>query len=420
MSYCNHFSCGPRFTSKLQYRNVQLWTAADVVQFSFIVQTSICHLDLELCQSYKVNNKYSFFGRDYPSFSYSKCFVNSEEKCRKILETNRKLLYTLHLDLPQGRDWGLKNDSEPEYLSYYRRIPHIAKILTGDEFFITILKKIINYACVNSHHSLKVLKWFLRFYELKSFDLSDLPDFILNHFIDCMHPGISDMDFVKECFKKLNFKNWVDPGRKPERVANLLYQVRRVEAKLGDIYWILGFVIRCLLHSSFAYVREVLKFTNEPILCTYFLSSIVTEIYNMSHSKSAWRLTKHLIRTNKKRSCLLLHLYWSYLNRYRNFAAASESLGIIWNSLPDAFLTYVEIEATFGNKGFEPKEIEDIYKFYSDAVGEFHSKAVPRSLRHHCRIVIRRRFWKCRQWIPEGIQQIGLPPMLQLYLNLEA
>ncbi|KAF8770372.1 hypothetical protein HNY73_017913 [Argiope bruennichi] len=137
-------------------------------------------------------------------------------------------------------------------------------------------------------------------------------------------------------------------------------------------------------------------------------------------SKAAWRLTNHLIGTNKKRDCLLLHLYWSYLNRYRNFAAASKCLRMIWNSLPDSFLNYVEIEVTFGNKGFEPKEIEDIYKFYSNAVGEFNSKAVPRSLRHHCRTVIRRRFWKCRQWIPEGIQQIGLPPMLQLYLNLEA
>ncbi|GBN44311.1 hypothetical protein AVEN_164389-1 [Araneus ventricosus] len=121
---------------------------------------------------------------------------------------------------------------------------------------------------------------------------------------------------------------------------------------------------------------------------------------------------------NEKRGSLLLHLYWSYLNRSRNFLAVSDSLRIIWNSVPEAFLCHEEIESAFKEEGFSPKEIEDIYKFYSEAVEEFPSKVQPRSLKHYCRVVIRRRLWKCGLWLPEGIRQSGLPPKLQAYLNL--
>ncbi|GBN68525.1 hypothetical protein AVEN_221075-1 [Araneus ventricosus] len=260
-----------RFASKVEFRNVELRTAADVVQFSFIVQTSISGLDLELCQSYQVNN-HPLIRNNYPSLSYSKGFISSEEKCRKVLATSRNLLYALHLDLPKGRDWSLKNSSQPKDLSYYCRIPHIAKICIGDEFYINILYKIIDYACENTHHNLKVLKWFIKFNGLKNFQFRELPDNILNHFIDCVHPGISDTDFVRECFKKLDFKNWVDSSEKPGRVANLLYQVRRLGKKLDDIvFWSYDFPHRCLLHHSFVYVSDVFMFMNEPTFCESFL-----------------------------------------------------------------------------------------------------------------------------------------------------
>ncbi|CAL1290769.1 unnamed protein product [Larinioides sclopetarius] len=128
-------------------------------------------------------------------------------------------------------------------------------------------------------------------------------------------------------------------------------------------------------------------------------------------------LIMNLRPESERRLCLLLHLYWTYLKRSHHTTAACESLRLVWNAVPDSFISRIEINAQLQLLG--PEATGDIYDFYCKAVGECHEDVEPRPLKHHCRCAIRLQLWKCMQWLPEGIEQIGLPKVLQLYLKLE-
>ncbi|GBN75845.1 hypothetical protein AVEN_78659-1, partial [Araneus ventricosus] len=124
-------------------------------------------------------------------------------------------------------------------------------------------------------------------------------------------------------------------------------------------------------------------------------------------------------RERRRRMTLLLHLYWTYINRTANrHAAASGILRLVWNSLRDPFLTLREITEKF-REMLSQRRIDDIYNFYSIAIGEFRTSVDLRSLKHHCRSTIRRRLWENGHWLPEGIEKIGLESAYRSYLNLE-
>ncbi|GBL77389.1 hypothetical protein AVEN_41802-1 [Araneus ventricosus] len=100
-------------------------------------------------------------------------------------------------------------------------------------------------------------------------------------------------------------------------------------------------------------------------------------------------------------------------------ASAAECLRLLWNSLPDAFFGFEEIEMAL-QAGLSSETIRDVYNFYSGAVGEFHVRVEPRSLKHLSRPTVRRMLWKSGCWIPDGIRLTGVPRELQSFLNLEA
>ncbi|GBN30241.1 hypothetical protein AVEN_51644-1 [Araneus ventricosus] len=70
-------------------------------------------------------------------------------------------------------------------------------------------------------------------------------------------------------------------------------------------------------------------------------------------------------------------------------------------------------------KGMSSERMQDLYDFYSGAVGLLHSRAEPRSLKHQCRPTVRRMLCERNFWIPDGIRLTGLPKQLQSFLNLE-
>ncbi|GBO23981.1 hypothetical protein AVEN_16600-1 [Araneus ventricosus] len=117
------------------------------------------------------------------------------------------------------------------------------------------------------------------------------------------------------------------------------------------------------------------------------------------------------------RYTMLWHLLWIYLIERRNPSDAPEALRLVWESIPDAFLSYGEIATAFEALG--PQRVERIYKLYSESVSEFDSSVHLRSLQHFSRTAIRKRLWKNKHWLPDGIRKTGLPQKLQSYLNLE-
>ncbi|CAL1294435.1 unnamed protein product [Larinioides sclopetarius] len=121
---------------------------------------------------------------------------------------------------------------------------------------------------------------------------------------------------------------------------------------------------------------------------------------------------------SQQRHCLLYQVFWVYFYRSEDPPEASEYLRLIWNSVPDSFLSFNEIAEAF-KEGIDSAEITDIHDFYSKATGKLHPYVVPRTLKHYSRTVIRRRLSQNGHWLPDGIKEIGLPIILQSYLNLE-
>ncbi|GBN65535.1 hypothetical protein AVEN_225584-1 [Araneus ventricosus] len=136
------------FSTILEHRLISLKTAADVVRFSFIVQKSISCLDLGLYQNSKVSNYFATLC-DCCGSNRLRNFmnVNSEEKCRKFFTPSRRLLYTLHLDLPKGREYSLMEDvPESVRCSIHSSSSHIGEITPTCGFYSSILSDFIEEA----------------------------------------------------------------------------------------------------------------------------------------------------------------------------------------------------------------------------------------------------------------------------------
>ncbi|KAF8778346.1 hypothetical protein HNY73_015077 [Argiope bruennichi] len=414
-----------KFYTEIYHRNVPLCSPTDIAQCSFIVQHSISHLDLALSKS-DIFLSRSWNGSEYAGFCYLKDFINTEEGCRKCLTPRRKLLYTLHLDLPREREIHLRNRLvDPKNVSWDFRIPHIGKISISNNWYINKLCHFLEHAWNNVQNKVKLLSWFLNFNGL-SHELRFKSTKTVTYFIDCLDPGIKDLEFIKKGFTKLDFTRWLllSP-EKPGRVKKLLYTVNRIGRKSCSL-WINHFLRICLLHESFMYVKEILQFINYPVFNNQFCHFLLA-IFGMSESVQK-KLEEILNSKSIRRRSLLIHLYWNYrmqalqapghLNTAFNFSAARESLRLVWNSVPDNFISFEEMQAVFKDV-VGPESVVDLYNFYSNVVQEFHSVDEPRSLEHYCRITIRRTLWENERWLPEGIRKIGLPRKLESFLNLD-
>ncbi|CAL1270266.1 unnamed protein product, partial [Larinioides sclopetarius] len=88
-------------------------------------------------------------------------------------------------------------------------------------------------------------------------------------------------------------------------------------------------------------------------------------------------------------------------------SSATECLRLLWYSVPDAFFSLEEIKMAL-QPGLSSETIQDMYNFYSEAVGAFHARTHPRSLKHLCRPAVRRILSESGFWIPDGIKLIDV------------
>ncbi|GBM81796.1 hypothetical protein AVEN_123184-1 [Araneus ventricosus] len=248
-----------RFSLQPRYRQTYLHTAADVVQYSFIIQNSISHLNLDLCQSYPIQYP-ARIPYDFPSLTFSGDIINTEEKCQKVLAKRRSLLYTLHLDLPRSSERSLKSDSKPLKWSSDVRLPQISKISLCPRFYFSILCNLVQYACNHTDQNIKVLKWFIK---LDGYTFKWLSAGFIRYFVNCMHPGFSDSAFVIECFRKLSFNGWLRVNTKSEEVEKLLIQLNKAERKYDLNAWSFSFKEKCLVNCQ--HVGALLKIQNAPV-----------------------------------------------------------------------------------------------------------------------------------------------------------
>ncbi|KAF8766621.1 hypothetical protein HNY73_019668 [Argiope bruennichi] len=408
----------PPFFSEVKYSLVELKSVRDVIRYSFIVRNSISYLDLEIYEhprrhalrNITLANSISHIQKD---------FINMEEKC-KVMEPHRYFLYTLNLDLPNSKNFSLKFGPKPKKLTCLVVFP-VGKIIVYDNLYCCIILNFVESVFKYTDKKLKILKWLLNFNILKESEFYRLPADIVNDFVNFLCPEFPDTAFMKEFFKKFDLVDWMLEYEKPEILEYLLHHAHRNGRRMlqNDTVQDQALICTCIIQLFFKNIGPLLKYRHAPEFPTDSYRDLIGEIWLQREADLS---TEALMRPEswmtRERNHLLLQIFWIYLTQWEDKPAAYEALRLIWNSIPHPYITFDEVQKAY-REILSSEEIEDIYEFYVEAVGEGTSKIQPRSLKQYCRTAIRRILWQNNQWLPNGIQQIQLPKKLQAFLNLE-
>ncbi|GIY14789.1 hypothetical protein CEXT_283721 [Caerostris extrusa] len=107
-----------------------------------------------------------------------------------------------------------------------------------------------------------------------------------------------------------------------------------------------------------------------------------------------------------ERRHFLLILTFACFNNRRSYPHVDVGLRMLWKSLPDAFLTYQEMEDTFQ---METSELQGMYDYYLEAVQEYTQVMKPRCLQDLCRWTIRKTLDDNNLCLPNAIEELKVP-----------
>ncbi|GBL71375.1 hypothetical protein AVEN_161344-1, partial [Araneus ventricosus] len=270
------------FSTRIQDRLVILTTAREVVRFSFIIRNSISYLDLELslCQYSTASNRFGPLC-NCCKLRRSRNFINTEEKFRKFFSPSRRLLYTLHLDLPKGREYGLKDVPESVYYNADSSSPHISKIRIGCGFESKLLNNFIEDALSINFPKLKILKWILEVPSSPLPLLQLLETQTANEFIDCFYPEITDSELFKGFILQFGIISFMTTHEQPGILEYLLYHARlygRRDLEVDDYDPIDENIGQCIYFRLYLNIGVIMKYIDSPRFTSYdywvFLSEI--------------------------------------------------------------------------------------------------------------------------------------------------
>ncbi|GFY41470.1 SOCS box domain-containing protein [Trichonephila inaurata madagascariensis] len=98
--------------------------------------------------------------------------------------------------------------------------------------------------------------------------------------------------------------------------------------------------------------------------------------------------------------------------------SATESVRLIWNSVPDSLISLNELNQYYGAI-MDSEVLEAIFEFYSEAVGSKPSYCQPRALKHLSKCTVRSVMEMNGQLCPKNIEKLFIPRELRTYLKLQ-
>ncbi|GIY16469.1 hypothetical protein CDAR_87411 [Caerostris darwini] len=119
---------------------------------------------------------------------------------------------------------------------------------------------------------------------------------------------------------------------------------------------------------------------------------------------------------NDRRHFLLLLTFTCFISRWFDPEAAA-SLRLLWRSLPDAYLTYQEMQETFQMQ-LQATDLDNFVEFYQEVVHENCHVMKPRSLMDLCRGTIRKELETNKLYLPNAIEELKVPRRMKRFLNL--
>ncbi|GBN74835.1 hypothetical protein AVEN_137485-1 [Araneus ventricosus] len=112
------------------------------------------------------------------------------------------------------------------------------------------------------------------------------------------------------------------------------------------------------------------------------------------------------------------HAYFPIYSELYDLPEASEALRLVWSSIPDCFVSLQEMKDAYEHV-FPAEVMSAAHSFYEETIRQTVSCREPRSLTQYCRSVVRKSLYNSKQWLPDGIKQLKLPPRFEPFLNLQ-
>ncbi|KAF8791053.1 uncharacterized protein LOC129960475 [Argiope bruennichi] len=398
-----------------QRTHEKLFNFSNIVKFSFIVQKSLIPLDLELCKyclQRGENNKdtRSYFDPFPPR--PKNIYISTEESCRKYFWDDRKILYKRNLDISNCFEQSLRANLPESALELYGT--YFNKISISKTVDRCVLHSIKMHAYQNTDSKIKFIKLLLKLRKLQDpFIEKFCSKYGLEFLRDLRHKS-NDSNLVKAVLNMIDFEAWMTDNQDPEFLEDLLFHIRRSECNLNEgIEYKKDFINDCTVKKKFLDVEPFLKYKDSPHFTSESYRHLKTKMRRHLMGQAVKKAEYYL---GRKRSLLLLQILWSFYNRTQ--PSASVALRLIWDSVPDAYISLKEFVLIFA-ASLSPITINMIYSFYTKAICQRSESNTPRSLQHYCKIAIRRALGSKKLWLPDAIKQIGFPPKVEAFLNLE-
>ncbi|GBO14736.1 hypothetical protein AVEN_120361-1 [Araneus ventricosus] len=380
-----------------------------IAKYSFIFHKSINHLDLSNCEYSSL--KKSNFG--------DPCrMIFTEEGWRKTV-SGRRLFYTLHLDIANGRERRLK----PVEIPVMKRFDPFNEIIVRQYIYKFALTSFIFKAVRKSDKKVELLGKLMKLMKSLSFDFCLLPPTKLKYFMSILYNECEDSFTVKDFLTLFSFKKLMIYSKKTEILEYLMNHAQRS----GYLSCILrnndqqDFINLAFRNLNFIKVKIFFKFIDAP---KFYEDEFIQlkRIFPLPNSDNpaVWPAPERpvLELPYSRRNFLVLQIVWTFQEvQRRGRRGAVDSLRLIWKSIPDSIITSEEFRSRFENI-LSLNYLTRVERFYHGVIGETPSDPEPRSLQHYCRTTIRAALSKNFQ-LPDGISRVGLPNRLQAYVRLE-
>ncbi|KAF8795936.1 hypothetical protein HNY73_000380 [Argiope bruennichi] len=248
-----------RFYTTLRYSSVELVDISNIVQCSFLFHKSISYLDLNLSEYARYRQLYRGTGSGHRYLTWRN-FINTEESCRNVLIPQRKLLYSLHLDIPHGREFSLRKGRTPHHFDYDSESIFVV-VCIKENFFNPLFFRIFEFAFEQTCDKLKLIGWLVNF---ESPELANPPMRILNRFLTELYLKCTDSDLVNKCSKKFHLIGSLCRQEQPKMLEYLLYHANKsAYNKKKCPSSKPSFIDMCISSSYLLNVGPYLKYRNE-------------------------------------------------------------------------------------------------------------------------------------------------------------
>ncbi|GBO31368.1 hypothetical protein AVEN_133770-1 [Araneus ventricosus] len=250
------------FSTELRYRSIYLKNVRSLVLTSFVSHKTIAHLDLQISQRrLYFRSRYRHWFPIDKTFFLGKDFFCTEESLRNNLVPERRLLYNLNLDFPDGREYSnLRSGSPPVSLPYNYTSLFVA-VRVGKYVLEDTLVTLIKPACEQTGCTFKLFKWMADFRPLETVYVP-LP--IQYSCAMILYRNCVDSEFVMKCSGKL-IVPYVFLGTRELKVFEyLLYHARLCDFDVNSFLIKYScrssFVDFCIEHLGFRLVHSILKY----------------------------------------------------------------------------------------------------------------------------------------------------------------